>query len=126
MAARDAFDEDALGGLGRREAGEVALSAVGRGVARCENRSASSGEHILDDQSSEMQQGHGVYIEVVLQDLGVDLVEAPEGPTDGVMENDGRRAVGRLDRLDDACEGFGVRDVADVGMRIGDRVGDLI
>src|ERR1700741_2579182 len=107
----DRFGENALRGLGRREAGEVGLAAYSRGVAGADQRAAIA-EHLRRSPACEMQKRHHVDLEVALQDVGRDIQEGAEGAADGIVDHDLRWAGAGENSIQSGQETFGVRDVA--------------
>src|SRR3546814_4458884 len=83
--ARQRFRQDALRGLGRREARETRLAAQGGGVAGDDQSTLAGGDHRRRRQTREMQHRHRVDFKIALEDIGIDLAECPERAPNGIL-----------------------------------------
>src|SRR6202165_3147700 len=115
--ARDRFRQNALGGLGRRKAGEVRLAAKRGGVAGDENRALARLDHRRRHFARQIQETHDVHSKIMFELLRVDFEKGSPASSHRIVDEDIRDAVQFAD------VGNRVRDLALAGNVADHRVG---
>jgi glycolate oxidase len=110
--ARHRLGQDALRRLGRREAGEAGLAAQRRGVAGDDDGALARALHRRRQPAHDMEQAHGVDLEIAGEQRWLDLAKRAEAAGNCVVDKHRRRPERGFDRARARLHLRRVRDVA--------------
>ena len=112
------FGEDALGGLGRREAGKVGASAQGRRVAGRDDRSRAAFDHGRRQPPREVKQAIVLTWKFLLRTLGSMSWKLPHAPPTALCTRTDGAPMSRCTAASEASICGFIRDVAGVGLGV--------